>query len=441
MQEFLFNDFNPVSAKEWKQKIQFDLKGADYNETLVTKTNEDITINPFYHKDSYKSLKISKPNQDTLVCQTVFIASEKIANNIAKDALLKGVKCIRFIANTTFDIDILFANLDIQKFSFIIELNFINQDFYKQLITYIKNKNIQLFIDCIGKLNKTGNWFTNQKIDFNFLKNIQICSIDASIYQNAGANITQQIAYTLAHITEYFNAEITPKEIQVKFSVSANFFFEIAKLRAFRYLFKKLSDEFEITCSLNLIVIPSKRNKTIYDYNVNMLRTTTECMSAMLGGASVICNLAYDNLYHKSNEFGERIARNQLLILKEESYFTEASKITEGSYYIEQITQQLAEKSLALFKEIEKNGGYLSQIKKGSIQRKIKEAATKEQAQFDAEEIVLLGTNKYPNPEDKIKHELELYPFQKKRSIKTIIEPILEKRLAEKIEQERLKNE
>jgi len=190
-----------------------------------------------------------------------------------------------------------------------------------------------------------------------------------------------------------------------------------------------------------LLVIPTKRNKTIYDYNVNMLRTTTECMSAILGGADVISNLPYDSLYHKDNEFGDRIARNQLLILKNESYFDKVNNPADGSYYIESLTQQLAEKSLALFKDIELNGGFLKQLNDGIIKRKIQENADKEQELFDSGKEILLGTNKYPNQKDLMKNDLELFPFVKTKPRKTLIVPIIEKRLAEKSEQERLSNE
>ena len=164
-------------------------------------------------------------------------------------------------------------------------------------------------------------------------------------------------------------------------------------------------------------------------------------MSAILGGANTICNLPYDAIYHKSNAFGERIARNQLLILKHESYFNKVDNPCNGTYYIETLTQQLAEKALKLFKDIETNGGFLKQLKTGTIQRKIKESAKKEQTAFNNGDEILLGTNKYPNPNDKMKDDLELYPFVKTKPRKTLIQPIIEHRLSEPLEQKRLKNE
>lgn len=172
-----------------------------------------------------------------------------------------------------------------------------------------------------------------------------------------------------------------------------------------------------------------------------MLRTTTECMSAILGGANAIANLPYDALYHKDNEFGDRIARNQLLILKNESYFDKVNNPADGSYYIESLTSQLAEKALLLFKDIEAHGGFLKQLNDGLIKRKIQESADAEQELFDTGKESLLGTNKYPNKDDKMKPHLELFPFVKIKPRKTLITPIIEKRLAEKAEQERLSKE
>jgi methylmalonyl-CoA mutase len=164
-------------------------------------------------------------------------------------------------------------------------------------------------------------------------------------------------------------------------------------------------------------------------------------MSAVLGSADTVCNMPYDAIYHKDNEFGERIARNQLLLLKEEGYFNGASQISEGAYYIESLTEQLAEKALNLFKQLEASGGFLDALKKGTIQQKIKESAQKEQDLFDTGKIIALGTNKYPNPQDRMKDDLELYPFVKTQPRKTLVEPIIEKRLAETMEQKRLNDE
>jgi methylmalonyl-CoA mutase len=450
----LFDDFNPVSSKEWKQKIQFELNGADYNETLIWNSPEDIKVKPFYHKDEFtKAYPVYTKATEFKICQNIFIYDVEKSIERALDSINRGAESLRFtIENDTIDIEKLLAKLPLEKVTLYFNLTFFSIDFVKKIEIIAKEKNATIFcnLDPIGQLAKDGNWFiTKEKNNFETLNLLSkeetttsIISINSALYQNAGANMVQQIAYSLAHANEYFNKiAILNQPIVFEVAVGTNYFFEIAKLRALRLLFNIIAKEYNHNLDCHIIVSPTKRNKTLYDYNVNMLRTTTECMSAILGGANAIANLPYDALYHKDNEFGDRIARNQLLILKHESYFDKVNNPADGSYYIENITNQLAEKSLVLFKDIEANGGFLKQLNDGLIKRKIQESADKEQELFDAGKEILLGTNKYPNKDDRMKHDLELFPFVKQNPRKTLITPIIEKRLSEKIEQERLDKE
>jgi len=457
MSKPLFKQFPEVSSKEWKQKIQADLKGADYNETLIWKTNEGIDVKPFYHKDEFEELSGISASEVTKfkICQTIFVAHTKKSNIKALDAISRGAEAIKFIIPSE-DISIkeLLQNIDLSKTSVYFELQFLSSEYVNQINTYKQqNSSVYITTDIIGKLATSGNWFSNLKDDHKHFESIvsenKTLSINTSLYQNAGANITQQLAYSLAHANDYLNHLNTTldkdskEQLNVIFNVSigTNYFFEIAKLRALRVLWKSLASEYGVNTKCHIFATPSKRNKTIYDYNTNMLRTTTECMSAILGGADTINNLAYDSVYHKDNEFSERIARNQLLILKHESYFNTVNNPADGTYYIESLTSQISEKALELFKDIETNGGFLNQLKEGKIQRKIKESASKEQVQFDEGKLVLLGTNKHPNIEDIMHHELELYPFLKNNPVKTLIEPIIEKRISNTLDLNRLEKE
>ncbi|WP_179336261.1 methylmalonyl-CoA mutase subunit beta [Winogradskyella costae] len=459
MSKSLFKDFDSVSSKAWKQKIQVDLKGADYNDTLIWKTNEGIDVKPFYHADEFETLpEVSKSNATKWkIAQSIEVTDANVANLKAIDAIYRGAESILFnIASKDTSTEDLLQNIDLDTVKVHITCNFLSEDFINDLLTTtsstFKAPQIYIHTDIIGNLAKTGNWFNNLNDDFINLKTIvksthQI-SIDLGIYQNAGASSVQQLAYSLAHANEYLNhydgsKDTSLNEINIIFntSIGSNYFFEIAKIRALRQLYTTLASEYHVNEDCTIIATPSKRNKTIYDYNVNMLRTTTECMSAILGGVNEICNLPYDALFHIPNEFGDRIARNQLLVLKNESYFDKVNNPADGAYYIESLTEQLAEKALELFKDIESNGGFLSQLKEGTIQRKIKESAAKEQADFDAEKLILLGTNKHPNNADKMKSNLEISPFLKIEKRKTLIEPIIEKRLSEKLEIKRLSTE
>ncbi|MFL1011910.1 methylmalonyl-CoA mutase subunit beta [Flavisericum labens] len=450
MSKSLFSEFNKVSAKQWKQKIQYDLQGANYNDTLIWKSNEGIDVKPFYHADDFVALpeisntKASKWN----ICQSIYVADVEKSNLNAIHSIEGGAESILFIIPSE-DISVknVIKNIDLNHIQIHFKPLFLSEAFIKKLPEKAK-----IHTDIIGNLTKTGNFFKNLNHDFqefgNIVKTTKSFSVDMALYQNTGANMVQQLAYGLAHANEYLNHfenqnKSSVENIKATFNVSVgtNYFFEIAKLRALRLLWETLAAEYNTNPNCHIFVSPSKRNKTLYDYNTNMLRTTTECMSAVLGGANTICNLPYDGIYHKTNKFGERISRNQLLILKHESYFDTVNNPSDGSYYVESLTSQLAEKALNLFKEIEDQGGFLKQLKNGTIQRKIKESASKELEQFNNEEEILVGTNKYVNPNDQMKGELELYPFLKTNLRKTLIEPILEKRLTENLEQKRLKNE
>ena len=450
----LFDDFDPVSSKQWKQKIQFELDGADYNQTLVWNSPEDIQVRPFYHGDEFKGIAaVHTKASQFKICQNIFVHDLAKSNLRALDSIERGAESIRFtIHKETVDIAKLLENLPLEKVAIYFNLTFLSVDFVKKIEAFAKKTKAKIFcnLDPIGQLAKDGNWFaTKEKTNFETLNllstattNVSLISINGGLYQNAGANMVQQIAYSLAHANEYFNRiKNINQPIVFEISVGSNYFFEIAKLRALRLLFNLIAKEYNHNLDCHLLVSPSKRNKTIYDFNVNMLRTTTECMSAILGGADAVANLPYDALYHKDNEFGDRMARNQLLILKHESCFDKVDNPADGSYYIETLTNQLAEKALILFKEIEANGGFLKQLNEGVIKKKIQESANKEQELFDAGKEILLGTNKYPNKKDRMKEELELFPFVKIKPRKTLITPIIEKRLAEKLEQERLKEE
>jgi methylmalonyl-CoA mutase len=449
MSNFLFDEFKPTSPSAWKQKIQVDLKGADYNESLLWKTDEGIIVKPFYTKEDRNNSHINLPKKGFNICQSIFIDDEKIANSLALSALKRGANSIQFKASKTFDFKTVLKNIDIQKTVIYFQFSFLHDEFQIELSNFCNSDKVYFQTDIIGNLAENGNWFINLKEDHKKLEKIvsstkNCISVSGDLYQNAGANISQQLAYTLAHANEYLNhfGKDVANKIHFTFSVGTNYFFEIAKLRAFRILWETLLEEYEVkNVDVQIFVQPSLRNKTLYDYNVNMLRTTSECMSAILGGANTISNISYDAIYHKSNEFGERISRNQLLILQQESYLKEAQNFADGTYYIESITNQLAEKALNIFKIIEKAGGFLHQIKAGVIQKKIVESSFKEEDNFNNKNIVLLGTNLQANKKDTMKTDLELYPFLKQRHIKTLIVPINRKRLSETVEQERLDNE
>jgi len=440
--------FSKTSSSEWKQKILDELKGADFEETLVWESPEGIKVQPFYHSDDLKSSrKLSQGKRDGWkICQSIYVNEAKEANRKAHDALSRGSESFFFnIPSKDIPLENLLRGIDQETVPIYFDFRFLSFSYLKKVQGKVKNAYLNL--DCIGHLARTGNWFFDEEKDFEISKSLQgqnnknILSVDVSLYQNAGANIVQQLAYALAHTNEYFTRRVVNSPISFKISVGTNYFFEIAKLRALRLLFGILAEEYDLIGDCHIITEPTKRNKTIYDYNSNMLRTTTESMAAILGGADAVCNLPYDSIYHEPNEFAERIARNQLVILKDESYFSKVYNPAAGSYYIESLTQELAEEALKMFKEIEGKGGFLKLLKAGIIQEQITESARVEQEKFDKKEIVIVGSNVFQNAEDRMKDNLDIDSFQKEEPMEMAVEPIFERRLTSSMEQKRLNDE
>ena len=455
----LFDEFPETSAKEWKQKIQFQLDGANYNDTLVWESPEGIKVKPFYTREDLSKLPQTTEPKEWNLAQTVFVKDSTAANTKAKYLLQNGVESLSFvITDVHTDIATLLEGIPLDNCSLFFNFRVLSQSLITQIINHTKDKQTFVFlqIDVIGHLARTGNWFINEEEDFSILKetikecelynNISVLGVYGDLYQNAGANLIQQLAYSLAHANEYLNyAEqhnvVNPKPIVISISIGGNYFFEIAKIKAFKLLWRTVLAEYPWTVDCHIYAHPTKRNKTLYDYHNNIVRATTECMSAILGEANTINNLPFDFFFHKENDFSERIARNQLLLLKHESELNTSHAAADGTYYIASLTQQLAQQGLNLFKNIESKGGFLSMLKKGDIQKKIWDSAKKEQTQLEENAVVLVGTNTYPNKNEKANTALEINPFSKTNPRKTSIIPIIEKRLSEKLEQKRLKDE
>jgi methylmalonyl-CoA mutase len=410
-------------------------------------------IKPFYHRDEYKSIDDSFPGGIFAIAETVFIDKENIAAHIAIKALQTGAETIIWKAKGPFNAKLLAdlikkeKGLKVGEFHFV--LDFLNEDFIIELATAFKEYRIFLNIDIIG----------DHEILIRLLRvlpeSCHVIGVDTSLYQHAGATMIQQLAYGLAQGNEYLNYLYQLKEedkidskiwlravkaFHFTFAVGSDFFFEIAKLQSFRVLWRSLTELYDINFPIKISVKPTLRNKTIYDYNVNLIRTSTECMAGIVGGADTVCNISYDAIFHKSNDFSNRISRNQLVILKEESHIKNGD-FFNGTYYLEALRSELSQKALNIFKEIEKGGGFADQIYKGTIQRKIAESNEITLKNFNEGSMALLGSNKFPNPSDKMKDSLDLNPFLPKRRTETEVIPVIPIRISEMYERNRLKEE
>ncbi|MGJ8685523.1 MAG: methylmalonyl-CoA mutase subunit beta [Nonlabens sp.] len=471
MSKRLFEDFEPVSEAAWKQKIQMDLKGADYNDTLITKTAAGIDIKPIYHSDSAPQLDIPARSTDSwYISQKIYAGNAAAANKKAKDILARGSEGVLFVIPSN-DIDPAVLLADLPEHGIQIHPQFMDLDYVKKV--HALNPKAYVHLDIIHQLASDGNWFSSGKSDHknyadfitSFHGFFSQFTVNTSLYQNAGATITQELGYYAAHLNEYLNhycdtskehdevvynafkergdeevhtersrSAKADKRINIDTAIGSNYFMEVAKYRAYRLITKAVGDIYGLDLGCYITASPSLRNKSLLDYNVNLLRTTTECMSAVLGGADTVYNLPYDAFFNKENEFGDRIARNQLRILKDEAYLGKINNAADGSYYIDTLTKQLTEKALELFKIIENAGGFVQSLFDSTIQRKIKESAAQELSDIAAQKKILVGVNKYPNGDLPLQKEYELFPFVKANPRKTLISPIVPSRIAESIE-------
>jgi methylmalonyl-CoA mutase len=253
------------------------------------------------------------------------------------------------------------------------------------------------------------------------LPGFRVINVSGNTFANAGSTIVQELAFSLASGADYL-AELTDRGIsidkivprmQFTFAVGSNYFFEIAKMRAARLLWSKIVEQFkpENKDSQKMFIHATTLNwnKTVYDAHVNLLRTTTEAMSAIIGGIDSLAVAPFDVAYKASDDFSRRIARNQQIVLKEESYMNKIVDPAAGSYYIESITDQIASAAWALFKEVEELGGFMKAVQKNFIQDSIETVRKKKEDDIANRKVTILGTNQYPNPNetalDKIQEE------------------------------------
>lgn len=475
----LFQEFPPISTEDWKNKIVADLKGADFDKKLVWRTNEGVTVQPFYRQEDLDKLPylnalpgqfpfvrgVKKNTNEWYIRQDIRVSDPASANKKALDVLMKGVTSLGFQIEdstkwTAKDLATLLDGIAIDA----IEVNFAigcgKTNILKLFVAYVADKKVDpakvvgsINIGYLNGLTKTGAFCHDSEATCSTslaetltiakdLKKFRTVEVDGVTFQNAGSNLTQELAFSLAMGVEYMTAATdkgidssdVAKKIKFNLAVGGNYFFEIAKIRAARLLWAKIVDAYKpqqcnegsCCCSMNIHSITSTWNKTVYDPYVNMLRTQTESMSAALGGADSITVLPFNYAYEAPTEFSERIARNQQSLLKEEAYFDKIVDPAAGSYYIETLTDQLAEKAWALFLEVQDKGGYIAAFKAGFIQDKIKATVADSEKGITSRRSNVLGVNQFPNFREVIEEKLDASLFQKvaKKSDKAIAEPL-----------------
>lgn len=442
--EKLFSDFSPVTTEQWMEKITADLKGADFEKKLVWRTNEGFKVKPFYRKEDLEGLKTTealpgefpylrgnkKDNNEWLVRQEIKVDDVKEANAKALDILNKGIDSLSFhvkakelsAAYVEALLDGICADCVELNFStcqgHVVELaNLLVEYFQKK--GYDLNKlqgsiNFDYLNKMLAKGKEKGNLVETAKalIDATTaLPGYRVINVNALTLNNAGAYIYQELGYALAWGNEYMNqlteagvpAATVAKKIKFNFGISSNYFLEIAKFRAGRMLWADIVNSYlaegDCKCAAQMKVHAetSSFNLTIFDSYVNLLRTQTEAMSAALAGVDSMTVVPFDKAYETPNDFSERLARNQQLLLKEESHFDKVIDPAAGSYYIENLTVSIAKQAWDLFLAVEDEGGFYAAVKAGKVQEAVNNSNKARHEAVARRKEILLGTNQYPN--------------------------------------------
>ena len=440
--EKLFSDFPPVSTQEWMDKIQVDLKGADYEKKLVWKTNEGFKVKPFYRQEDLEGLKttdglpgqypylrgIKKDDNTWFIRQDIRVDDPAEANAKALDILNKGIDSLGFhVPAKALDADFIRTLLK-DICCECIELNFTTCQRHtlqlaELLVAYFKEKGYDpekiqgsVNFDPISKMLQKGKDLSGivakgaelVKVLAPFPK-FRCIAVNSLKLNNAGAYIYQELGYALAWGNYYLNAlveagipvDLAARKIKFNFGISSNYFMEIAKFRAARMLWADIVKAYgpteECACKMVAHAETSTFNLTLFDAHVNLLRTQTEAMSAAIAGVNSITVTPFDKVYETPNEFSERIARNQQLLLKEEAHLNRIVDAAGGSYYIENLTVAIAQQAWNLFLETEDAGGMLAAIQQGTVQDTVNASNKARHEAVSKRKEILLGTNQYPN--------------------------------------------
>ena len=441
--EKLFSEFQAPTTQEWLDKIEVDLKGADFQKRLVWRTNEGFNVQPFYRREDLKDLKAvdslpgefpfvrgnKKDNNLWFVRQDIVVDDAKAANAKALDILNKGVDSLGFkISGKDVSKEFIATLLDGIMPQYV-ELNFKTcqrhcVELAEILVAYFKEKSYPLAelkgsinFDPIEKILSKGKDTSSLCAEvmprlleaLKELPEYKCINVNSVALNNAGAYIYQELGYALAWGAEYLNilteagidATEAAKRIKFNMGVSENYFMEIAKFRAARLLWAQIVKQYEpkcdCACQMHVCAITSEYNQTLFDSYVNLLRSQTETMSAALANVDSIVVTPFDKPYEQPTEFAERIARNQQLLLKEEAHFDKLVDVAGGSYTIEHLTDAIAQEGWKLFLAVEEAGGFLAEALKGNIVNAINASNDKRHAAAATRKEFILGTNQFPN--------------------------------------------
>ncbi len=410
-------DFSAISDEEWKAIVEKDLKGKDFEETLVWKTANGFALAPYYRASDLT--KIEKPERfraatdDWTIQQDITVDAK--ANTTILAALERGANGLGLVVDASSNLSSALKDVYIDAITLEIRGD-VNASIIDQLMQVAAEKEVPLSeltgAICFKPLTDSATNGKNVSIDAladiiktygHQLPNMKLIEVDATVVKNAGGNESQEIAFALAQANEYIDrlsakgieAKTIINQLGFKFAFGTSYFAEIAKVRAFRFLSTAMFQAYDVQ---NLPVISGITAAITYahrDSYTNLLRATTAAMSAAVGGCSRITVLPHDIAFANRSAFADRIARNIQIVLQEEANMGKVMDAAGGAYYIEQLSDQLAQKSWELFQEIEAVGGYTLSLSQNIFQDRIQQQAAKTLDELKKSSKILVGVNKY----------------------------------------------
>lgn len=442
--------FPSVSYEEWRAKVETDLKGADFNKKLVWRTNEGFNVEPVYRAEDiadfkttdslpgqYPYVRGTRTDNDWLTRQNIVADTVAEANAQALDVLTKGVTSLGYKVSDPADVATFLKGIDLSK----VEINLnccpgkaVNVakaliecitaagavDTFRGSISYNPLRRQLLHgvegIDTAAIVEEASTLLDTVAS----VRGLRCLSVDSEILANGGAYIYEELGYALAWGAEWLTLlteagrDINEVANRIKFNmcVSSNFFMEIAKFRAARMLWAQIVEQYKPTCScaakMMVCASTSRFNQTVFDAHVNLLRSQTETFSACVAGVDSIVTTPFDVPYKRPDAFSERIARNQQFLLKEESHMDKVVDPAGGSYYVETLTVAIANEGWKLFLTTVDEGGFFKAVGEGKVQAAVNEACAKRHTDVARRKEILLGTNQYPNINEKADNKIEI---------------------------------
>ncbi|MGA2570074.1 MAG: methylmalonyl-CoA mutase family protein [Terracidiphilus sp.] len=419
--EHLLEEFPPVSTAEWEAAIARDLKGADYDKKLIWRAC-DLAVKPYYRAADLEGLACldAAPGEfpfrrgaraagDWRIREEIEAADAAAANRAARQAVAAGTE------------EIAFANLQVQNSAehrVLIE----NLDGIAIHLARANERTIRLLLERLRMKPRTAEISTG----CDALESIEFAAeivaaappgfvpftIHGEGFDDAGATAAQEIGFALAAGIDFLaaaeecGAEIGRAAAAIEFSlaVGANFFFQIAKLRAFRTLWARAVESFggaPDTCKAQIAARTTRWNKTVYDPHVNILRATTEAMAAALGGADSVTVTPFDACYEQPGDASRRLARNTQLLLKHEASLGRVADASGGSYLLESLTDLVAGEGWKRMQEIEARGGFRKAQADGTIARALEQSRAAREKAAASRRRVFVGTNQFADPAER----------------------------------------